>query len=118
MHIDRIKISLEYTYHGLSRWVGMEASLSEVDDEISGLNKLEQSAKSFIQNSIQEEAIAVKQYKSPLDQVEDDFEFNALKTKLAEFEFQEEAQSYLDTTGYRMAVEAKKLVTVKPFKNK
>ena len=27
MNIDRIKVSVEYTYHGLSRWVGMEASL-------------------------------------------------------------------------------------------
>lgn len=29
MKTDRIKVSIEYTYHGLSRWVGMEASLDE-----------------------------------------------------------------------------------------
>lgn len=58
MNIDRIKVSVEYTYHGLSRWVGMEASLDESDkgNEKECLKSLETTAREFIQESVKKQA--------------------------------------------------------------
>lgn len=63
-----------------------------------------------------EENMPVVQHKSPLDQFEEDFRFNDVKKRLAEIEFFEEAQAYLETTEYKYTIEAKKLIENKPKK--
>jgi hypothetical protein len=65
-----------------------------------------------------EENLPVKQARGPLDQFEEDFKFNDVKKRLAEFEFREDAQAYIETTEYRYTVEAKKIIEAKPIKNK
>ena len=47
-----------------------------------------------------------------------DKEFKLLKLILEKYEFREDAQAYLDTTEWRLAVEAKAIVNSKPIKNK
>jgi len=54
MKINLIKYSHEYTFHGLSRWIGMEASIDESDNEKECLHKLEQTAKEFVQESFKQ----------------------------------------------------------------
>jgi hypothetical protein len=65
-----------------------------------------------------EDGIPSIPHKSPLDQFQEDFEFNELKKTLATIEFQEDALQYLDTTQFRYAIAAKELVNSKPSKNK
>ncbi|MEO7046574.1 MAG: hypothetical protein ABI091_14785 [Ferruginibacter sp.] len=45
-------------------------------------------------------------------------EFLELKNELDKIEFREDAQTYLDTTDWKLAIEAKALVNYKPFKTK
>lgn len=45
-----------------------------------------------------------------------DPEFDALKMKLHEFEFREDAMEYLLTTDFKLAIEAKNIVNSKPSK--
>ena len=49
---------------------------------------------------------------------EDDKEWEDIKIKLGLIKFREEAQEYIDTTNYHMALGAKKLINQKPLKNK
>lgn len=44
--------------------------------------------------------------------------WNLVCAKLEAFEFREDAQEYLNTTEFKLTIEAKKLVNTKPLKNK
>lgn len=50
--------------------------------------------------------------------VEEDKEWNKIKKKLSSIEFMEDAQEYLNTTDYKLLIQAKKIVQSKPNKIK
>lgn len=60
MQIDRIKYTEEVNYKGLSRWVGLEASLTDKDNEQECLKQLQGSVRDFIKHTTQEDAKATK----------------------------------------------------------
>jgi len=47
----------------------------------------------------------------------DDPEWEEIKKKLSDFKFQEEAQAFINSTPYRMVIEAKKIINQKPLHN-
>lgn len=49
--------------------------------------------------------------------VEEDKEWNKIKKKLSSIEFKEDAQDYLNSTDYKLTIEAKKIISNKPSKN-
>jgi hypothetical protein len=51
------------------------------------------------------------------DYANEDEEWDRVKGTLRQFKFKEDAQLYLDTTQYKLTLEAKKLVNNKPSKN-
>lgn len=61
MQIDKIKYTEELNVKGLSRWVGLEATLSEGDNEQDCLKVLQGSVRSFIKETTQEDIKAVKE---------------------------------------------------------
>lgn len=117
MQIDRIKFTKEFNYHGISEWIGVEASVSLTDglkDNILSLRK--QIVDIF--NTAVENPDAVKYVTGEKIDYAGDAEFDELKNRLADFEFKEDAEEYLATTDFRHAAEAKILIINKPSKNK
>lgn len=55
MQITTVKITSEVNIFGLSKWVGMEASLSEGENELAALTKIEQSINTYIDISTKAE---------------------------------------------------------------
>lgn len=51
-----------------------------------------------------------------IDNKEDDKEFEKFKQHLSTIEFRDDAQAYLNTTSFKFALEAKRLVNDKPIK--
>lgn len=54
----------------------------------------------------------------PVKNRQEDKAWERLVKKLEKIEFREDAQEYLDTTEFKLTVDAKKLVNAKPLKNK
>lgn len=56
MTIDRIKFSQEFTYHGLSRWIGFEGTVTEGEDTIAAGLKMEQIATETIKAIVKKQS--------------------------------------------------------------
>jgi len=66
MKIDRIKLSREVNAFGLHYWVGLEAEISENEDAVEGLKKLDGKIELFCNPVIQASPIKEKyKYKEP-----------------------------------------------------
>lgn len=118
MKTVKYKFSQEFQCHGMSRWLTSYAVLSPVDNPEDAAKELIKQSDKIIQEVVKQQAEEMKGKPTGLDQIEEDFKFNDVKKKLAEFEFREEAQAYIETTDYRYTIEAKKLIEIKPLKNK
>lgn len=118
MKITKAKYTKEFHNHGISEWIGLEAALDTADEPQESLLKIRAMLVETFQKVLsQEPEMPVIDSKGQLD-LSGDAEFEALKAKLDEFEYREDAQAYLETTEFKFAVEAKILVNQKPIKNK
>lgn len=118
MKVDRIKCTKEFSYHGFSEWIGMEASIEEHEDAVEQELLLRQKLIDTFNQVLSEKNVPViEQKKEQIDSTEDAV-FEEIKKKLADFEFMEDAQAYLDTTKYHLTIEAKRIVNSKPKKTK
>lgn len=115
MRIDRIKYTKEFSYHGMSEWIGGEGALSETDDFIRCVLDLKQQVVDAFNATISDNNMPVIQVSDKLE-IEGDEEFEQLKNELSLYEYREDAQAYLDTTEFKYAVAAKALVNQKPKK--
>lgn len=115
MQIDRIKYTKEFSYHGMSEWIGGEGSLTQADDFIESVLALKKQVVGAFNAAISEKEVPVIQVSDKLE-LEGDAEFEALKRKINEYQYREDAQAYLDTTEFKYAVAAKILVNQKPNK--
>ncbi len=117
MQLDKIKWTKEFSFHGFPEWATLGGTLEEKDDPTEQLLVLRQTLIDTFNQVLSEKNVPVIKKKEVID-LSGDAEFNDLKEKLAAFEFQEEAQEYLDTTPFKLTLEAKKIVALKPFKLK
>jgi len=117
MRIDRLKYTKEFSYHGMSEWIGGEGSLSERDDFTQCVLSLKQQVVDAFNATISENSMPVIQVSDKLE-VEGDAEFEQLKGMIALYDYREDAQAYLDTTNFKYTIAAKHLVNQKPLKNK
>ncbi len=113
--VDRIKFTKEFNYHGMSEWIGVEASLDPGENVEEAILKAREQVVATFNKTIP--PIQVDKIKN-IAPDGTDVEFEALKVKLSKIEFREDAQAYLETTDFRMAIQAKNLVNKKPLKNK
>ena len=51
-------------------------------------------------------------------EIEEDKEWEEIKKKLSSIEFQEDAQHYINTTPYKLMIQARQIINEKPLKNK
>lgn len=121
MIIDRAKLTIEFQYYGLSRWIGLEGSLSPGESEKEGTLQLEKSIKEIIKQMVETgnqgednlpEVQRAKAKSVPLEHSVDE-EWEKVKAILSSFEFKDEAQEYLNTTEYKMTIEAKQIINSK-----
>jgi len=117
MRIDRIKYTKEFSYHGMSEWIGGEGSISESDNFTDCVLSLKQRVVDAFNATLSDSNVPVIQVSDKLE-IEGDAEFETLKRDLDQYEYREDAQAYLDTTDFKYAVAAKVLVNNKPLKNK
>ena len=117
MVIDKIKYTKEFQYHGISEWIGVEAGVEPLEDTQESLLALRRILVKTFHAALAEggEGLPVIEGKEQID-LSGDAEFEALKAKLTEFEYQEDAAAYLETTEFKYTVAAKQLVNQKPKK--
>lgn len=118
MKTVKYKFSQEFQYHGMSRWLTSYAVLSPFDNPEDAAKELIKQSAKIIQEVVKQQAEEMKGKITGLDQIEEDFKFNDVKKRLAEFEFREDAQAYLESEAneYQYTIEAKKIVNSKPNK--
>mgnify|MGYP006921377160 CR=1 FL=1 len=115
MKIDRLKYTKEFQYHGISEWIGVEASVDNPETVQEDLLALRNKLVITFNAAISGSDVPVIEGAAKVD-LQGDAEFEALKSKLDEFEFREDAQEYLDKNGWGYTVEAKLLINNKPLK--
>jgi hypothetical protein len=119
MIVDRVKYGKTVHFNPYSDqefWekFAIEGSVLEIDNPKQCLIELRQKINELISETYPT-VIQVTTTRT-LEQV-DDKEFDELKEKLSTIEFYEEAEAYLNTTPFKMAVEAKKIINQKPHKS-
>ena len=105
--------------YGLKHWSKNELSgtLEIGDDPIDCLLKLKKYIDIQVKSMCNNFNI-ISESKSFINDEEIDLEFEQVKKKLNDFEYKEDAQSYLDTTNFKYTIEVKKIVNSKPNKAK
>lgn len=117
-HFVSVKYTKEFAYRGVSEWIGTELSLGKNEDPKKALHEAKKLVDEFWAETLSEKNVPViEQKKEQIDSTEDAV-FEEIKKKLADFEFMEDAQAYLDTTKYHLTIEAKRIVNSKPKKTK
>ena len=116
MKIDRAKYTKEFQYHGISEWLGVEASIEPKEDTQECLLSLRGILVKTFNAAISGGDIPVIEGAEKIE-LAGDAEFEALKTELDKIEFREDAQDYIEKNGWGFAVDAKILVNQKPLKN-
>lgn len=135
MKIERITYQRTYSLGSfINERVGCEIQLEEGDDVQETINQARAIADknhtdnnpqlygqtpnfnniNTVQSNIQE-AIPALQINEPA--ILEDKEWNAVKDKLMSFETREDAQAYINTTPYKLTIEAKKIINSKKPKN-
>lgn len=115
MKITKIKYTKEFQYHGISEWIGVEASTdgSEVKNELLSLrNTLVETFNLAINQGSDAPVINISE---KID-YSGDADFELLKSELEKIQFREDAQKHIEEKGWGFAVEAKLLVSQKPNK--
>lgn len=105
------------------RVVGIGIFLNEGDSYSDAIAKAEQEISDYIKdNTILPTGEMMGTHLSTISNPEQDEklqqEFIELENKLRSFEFQEDANAYLETTSWKFAIAAKKIVQSLPLKNK
>lgn len=117
MIVTKVSYSRTYPIDLIWEKIFVEASLSEGENVRDALYECKRTVESFHFES--NKADEKKKELPVIDAsvpVEEDKEWNKIKKKLSSIEFKEDAQSYLDSTPYKLLIEAKRIVTKKPLK--
>lgn len=130
MHISKIYIQDNFvpdydTDPFRRRVIGMEVTIQDKENAGDGIADLEQRISDYIKaNTIPPthsmRGTQVRDLEPDTKEKEDSIkeEYLAVEQKLNEFEFQEDAIAYLDTTTFKHYIPAKMIANSKPIKNK
>jgi hypothetical protein len=109
---------------GIERWrkIGLEVEPDKTEVAEQVLDAVDKQIKTWHEKKFPELYGKAKPKILPVintsaDYVNEDEEWDRVKGTLRQFKFREDAQLYLDTTQYKLTLEAKKLVNNKPSKN-
>ena len=104
------------TWHKL----GIEAQMEEKDTPPEAIKTLETFVDNYFKEKVPkpEKKSLVPKMVGKKEQDAIDNVFLLVKEKLSGFDNREDAQAYLDTTEFKMTIEAKQLVNNLPLKNK